>query len=549
MVNYIKSRRLAVVIALLLTFSLLTLAGIEGILIKHKAKSIRIQKYGKLGQGLFDGRIILKVDSIYSDVTTPSASTECYFVDFSLKNISEKPVKALAVTVDFCTIDQKEPIFRNTLHLADSLERVYETVVNWTLRPREVKKLTALGHFYNNLGQRFLKIALQSPDSIVSGPFIVTDSSFDSSRILTQFPEISYISTIPKPVEQMKADTTKQVVAVDLDSLLKSMTFEKFIRSQKVINIYARTYDSTGYREKNAKYGVDKSGNWIEYNKYLETLSIYRNTRMNDSLLSQGIQQLKDKKLYFENNTEDIFTEDIFTVKLFPAKLDLMNINGETIRSWICLFDDYPIHPYVYRSSIKEPTDTVLRIDEREGRWRATIRKLSFTAHRGGYYYIDYEGWITHNYSNGRVGSILALGFSPFQGNSDLLNCSFTKDMRSNRFFLECRHKEKDSDTEPLGSWARPIDSRHFLKIDSEFNKLDFRFWVVQLLFNNDYRNEFGYSLFNTSQTIFWEVWHYNIVVDKAAKQSIPFDYRWRAELPSTITAYYSVSSFEEKGL
>lgn len=261
-----KTKLFSKIIIILIAFSALTLAGIKGILLWNKALPIEIRKYGKFGQELFDGRILAVVDSLRSDHTCPSVSTESFLVNCKFKNMSKQDLRADVVVVDYYSIPPRVPIFRNYFYLTKNLETPNDSLLELNIKAEQLLELTSFGHFYNSMGQHLIKINLFQRDSVVAGPFIVSDVPSDSSNIFNQFPTIKYSSQL---LDSIKSYSLKKEKVANKDSnqvqhfiysgdFRTSISNKEFKRKEKE---YRKAFDELAERSEHSfteyRYGDD----------------------------------------------------------------------------------------------------------------------------------------------------------------------------------------------------------------------------------------------------------------------------------------------------
>ena len=194
---------------------------------------------------------------------------------------------------------------------------------------------------------------------------------------------------------------------------------------------------------------------------------------------------------------------------VYASNVSLLDTNEKVIRSWMCLFGP---NNNSFMNALK---NAILTVDSLYGRWRAVLQSREFRR----------ASWITTKYSQGKLGSPLAIGLM-FDNLPDLTNkyhYSFTKEFNSNKVFWECRSREG------------LIDLRYSISIESLF---DTPLAFIYARMDPEDRKGKIKRFVDSSKLLSMEIWKYDTAIDTTQFKQYSSEYRRLVELPSSGITY-----------
>lgn len=486
-----RTNHFSKIIIILIAFSALALAGI---LLRNKAIPIESRKYGQFGQELFDGRILAVVDSLCPDHTCPSVSTESFFVNCKFKNMSKKDFHADVVVVDYYSIPPRGPIFRNCFYLTKNLETPNDSILELNIKPEQLFELTSFGHFYNSTGQHLIKINLYQRDSVVGGPFIVSDVPSDASNLFNQFSTIKYSSQLPDSIESY---SLKREVVANKDSNQAQIAISVHA-TDSLLKWYARNPQPfTEYR-----YGDD--GHLISAKTYYPKANNQSSEVFDDQTLPDSTAQLFVNQLTILGITE--WSREM---GVYASNVSLLDTNAQVIRSWKCLFGPND------NSFMNELKNAILTVDSLYERWRVVLQSREYKR----------ASWITNKYSQDKPGAPLAIGllFDNLPNLTNKYHYNLTKEFNSNKTFGECRSSEG------------LIDLRYSLSMKYPF---DTKLAFIYARMEPKDREETIKRFMDSSKLLAMEIWQYDAATDTTQFKQYSSEYCRLVELPSSVITY-----------
>lgn len=194
---------------------------------------------------------------------------------------------------------------------------------------------------------------------------------------------------------------------------------------------------------------------------------------------------------------------------VYASNVSLLDTNAQVIRSWKCLFRP---NDNRFMNTLE---NAILVVDSLYGRWRAVLQSREYKR----------ASWITNKYSQGKLGSPLAIGLM-FDNLSNLTNkyhYRLTKEFNSNKIFLECRSSEG------------LIDVRYSLSTKHYF---DAKLAFIYARMEPKDREETVKRFMDSSKLLAMEIWKYDTTADITPFKQYSSEYRRLVELPSSAITY-----------